>query len=191
MRGARPNCGRNKASPGMGDKKTEGLCHYSTNLLCLCIDCEVCQMARRSSLTRSPSGWYKCDDPHGHTTPSADKCRPGLKVRQREFYLKQQLNQLANFSGITVQKSIVPGTTKSLGQSVLKHPPKQILAFTALRFQGIGFAVSVAKSHLCTIIVDDVVLTDHPPVQMYFKADRPLPTCLQCTTHCLGRFLGR
>lgn len=65
-----------------------------------------------------------------------------------------------------MQEAVVAHPTKSLGQDVLQHQPKEVLARQGSILGVAGGAVGVPESDLAVGVGDDVPLAEHAPVQI-------------------------
>ena len=79
-------------------------------------------------------------------------------------HVQNPLYQGQEFSGIAVQKPVVPDSPKSFGQNMLEHPPQEVFALQALGSDLTGAALGVPKVHLAILVGNDIVFADDTPV---------------------------
>ena len=99
-------------------------------------------------------------------TELTDKSWPLGFLQLRYRYLQYPLHGFQESLGIAMQKTIISRSSKALGQGVLQDKGNKVLSFqpTALHlFRG---AVFVLKGDEVTIIINDVVVTDHTPIEI-------------------------
>ena len=49
---------------------------------------------------------------------------------------------------------------------MLKYPPQEVFTFERSGFEGFGFAIEIAESHVGPIVWKDVFLTDYPSIEV-------------------------
>ena len=63
-----------------------------------------------------------------------------------------------------MQEPIIPDPSKALGQNMLQHQPKEVLAFERAILTLSGVAVDIPEGYFATFIGNDVAFTDHTTV---------------------------
>ena len=63
-----------------------------------------------------------------------------------------------------MQEPIIPDPSKALGQNMLQHQPKEVLAFERAISTLSGVAVDKPEGYFATFIGNDVAFTDHTTV---------------------------
>ena len=81
------------------------------------------------------------------------------------YNLKEVLQQLNHPLAVTVENAIVPGTTKPLGQYMLKQQPQKLRTGQCAR-PYLSAVFRVTKGHLAVFTAQNILLRQNPAIEV-------------------------